>query len=156
VHLKFRGIGKAEIDSVVFVDLLPGGFELVLDPRGPEPVPGGSGADAQAQAGGRQGGEPNEPKETEEGDEQTEGNVTRWVSPIGGGKRSSWLPEYVDLREDRVVLYGALDKDANEFVYRIKATNAGTYVVPPAYGEGMYNRALKARTPGGSITVEKR
>ena len=66
------------------------------------------------------------------------------------------MPAYVDLREDRVVLYGALEKDANEFVYRIKATNTGTYVVPPAYGEGMYDRSLKARTPGGSITVEKR
>jgi uncharacterized protein YfaS (alpha-2-macroglobulin family) len=154
VHLKFRGTAKAAIDSVVFVDLLPGGFELVLDPRVPEQGRDVSGADAQGVPGNERGSDAG--NQNEEGDEQSEGNATKWVSPIGGGKKSSWQPEYVDLREDRVVLYGALDKDANEFVYRIKATNAGTYVVPPAYGEGMYNRALKTRTPGGSITVEKR
>ena len=62
----------------------------------------------------------------------------------------------VDLREDRVVLYGAIDKDANEFVYRIKATHAGTFVTPPAYGEGLYDRTVKARSTSGSIAVEKR
>ena len=79
----------------------------------------------------------------------------KWTSPIGL-RKSSWQPDYVDLREDRVVLYGSIDKDANEFVYRIKATNAGTFVTPPAFGEGMYDRTIKARSLGGAMTVEKR
>ena len=156
VHLKFRGIGRTNIDSAVFVDLLPGGFELVLDPhvaQGERDVPA---ADAQqARVAVREQGAGSD-REKEESDEGSEGNVTtKWVSPIGA-KKSTWIPEYVDLREDRVVLYGMIDKDANEFVYRIKATNAGTYVVPSAYGEGMYDRSLKARSAGGSMVVEKR
>ncbi|MEP6701528.1 MAG: alpha-2-macroglobulin [Betaproteobacteria bacterium] len=158
VHLKFRGIGRKIIDSAVFVDLLPGGFELVLDPRVPQAERDISGAQAQRSSGAP--GNATEPgtgadTEHDEGGEQNDVNAAKWVSPIGG-KKSSWKPEYVDLREDRVVLYGAVDKDANEFVYRIKATNAGTYVVAPAYGEGMYDRSLKARSAGGSMTVEKR
>ena len=156
VHLKFRGIGKTSIDSVVFVDLLPGGFELVLDPRVAEQDRDISAADAQrvpAAARDPAAGGNTEPDEADEG---SEGRATKWISPIGTGRKSTWKPHYVDLREDRVVLYGAIDKDANEFVYRIKATNAGTYVLPPAYGEGMYDRSLKARSSGGSMVVEKR
>ena len=38
-------------------------------------------------------------------------------------------------------------------VYRIKATNTGTFTVPPAYGEGMYDRGFNARSAAGGITV---
>jgi uncharacterized protein YfaS (alpha-2-macroglobulin family) len=169
VHLKFRGLARNALDSVVFVDLLPGGFEIVLEPRVPEGARDAGAADAQngarraertdtGDAAARRGnrrGQGDTSDAADESDEAPDANVTRWVAPIGA-RKSSWVPAYVDLREDRVVLYGALEKDANEFVYRIKATNAGTYVVPPAYGEGMYDRSLKARTPGGSIIVEKR
>ncbi|MBK9607277.1 MAG: alpha-2-macroglobulin [Betaproteobacteria bacterium] len=154
VHLKFRGVDRKSIDSVVLVDLLPGGFELVLDTRVPEAsrdlTPG------QAQQGPGAGGQ--SAADNEEGDEgRARGQgEPRWVAPIGRGRKSTWQPDYVELREDRVVLYGAIDKDANEFVYRIKATNAGTFVTPPAYGEGMYDRAVKARSLGGTMSVEKR
>jgi uncharacterized protein YfaS (alpha-2-macroglobulin family) len=43
-----------------------------------------------------------------------------------------------------------------EFVYRIKATNTGTFTVPPAYGESMYERSVRGRSLGAKITVEKR
>ena len=155
VHLKFRGVGKKSIDSVVLVDLLPGGFELVLDTRVPEANRDITPEQAQ-EARERAGGASSE-ENKEEGEGRGEGQgEPHWITPIGGGKKSTWQPDYVDLREDRVVLYGAIDKDANEFVYRIKATNAGTFVVPPAYGEGMYDRTVKARSLGGTITVEKR
>jgi uncharacterized protein YfaS (alpha-2-macroglobulin family) len=157
VHLKFRGIGRTTIDSAVFVDLLPGGFELVLDPRVKEIDRDISAADAQRVPGvarDQAAGSNTEPDEAGEGG--SEGGAAKWVSPIGSGRKSTWKPHYVDLREDRVVLYGSVEKDANEFVYRIKATNAGTYVTPPAYGEGMYDRSLKARSTGGSMMVEKR
>jgi alpha-2-macroglobulin len=54
------------------------------------------------------------------------------------------------------VLYGVVSKDIQEFAYRIKATNTGTFVVPPAYGESMYDRGVQARSLGGKIVVEKR
>ena len=154
VHLKFRGVGRKNIDSVVLVDLLPGGFELVLDPRVPEASRDTTPEQAQ-QGTERAGGQSTEQNEAEGEGREGQGDL-RWITPIGGGKKSTWQPDYVDLREDRVVLYGAIDKDANEFVYRIKATNSGTFVIPPAYGEGMYDRAVKARSLGGTIIVERR
>lgn len=67
---------------------------------------------------------------------------------------SQWSPDYMDLREDRIVLYGTIDDEAKEFVYHIKATNKGAYVVPPAYAEGMYDRKLRYRGLAAQITVE--
>ena len=49
-----------------------------------------------------------------------------WRSPIGNPE-STWKPEYADVREDRVVVYGYASHDVQEFVYRIKATNAGKF-----------------------------
>ena len=45
---------------------------------------------------------------------------------------------------------------AREFVYRIKATNKGKYVVPPAFAESMYDRTVRARTLSGTMIVEEK
>lgn len=91
VHLKFRGVDRKSIDSVVLVDLLPGGFELVLDTRVPEAsrdlTPG------QAQQGPGAGGQ--SAADNEEGDEGRAGGQgePRWVAPIGRGRKSTWQPD---------------------------------------------------------------
>lgn len=41
-------------------------------------------------------------------------------------------------------------------MYRIKATNKGKYVIPPAFAESMYNRAVRARTLPGVMIVEEK
>ena len=64
-----------------------------------------------------------------------------------------WRPQYADVREDRVVLYGTLTRDLAEYCYRIRATNAGTFVIPPSYAESMYDRSLKARAASAQVTV---
>jgi uncharacterized protein YfaS (alpha-2-macroglobulin family) len=64
---------------------------------------------------------------------------------------SSWRPLYTDVREDRVVIYGTATPDVEEFVYRIKASAAGKFIVPPAFGESMYDRRIQARSPGGDV-----
>jgi uncharacterized protein YfaS (alpha-2-macroglobulin family) len=69
--------------------------------------------------------------------------------------RSTWIPDYAEMRDDRVVVYGHIGPDLREYVYRIKATNAGTFQIPPAYGEGMYDRTIVARSGGGRMTVER-
>ena len=125
VHLKIRAIGDAEVDDVAIVDLLPGGFDPVLT----SPAAGAHAADSD------------------------DADETHWRSPIGLSG-SSWQPEYADIREDRVVIYGAASADVREFVYRIKATNVGHFVAPPAYGEAMYDRRVQAQSPGGAaLTV---
>jgi len=135
VHVKIRATGDQGVGNVAIVDLLPGGFEPVIEP--PPPV-----TDHQDDGSGDrdQGGD-------------SEVAASAWRSPIGLDS-SSWRPEYADIREDRVVIYGTATPDVREFVYRIKATNAGRYAVPPAYGESLYDRRVQARSAGGgTLTV---
>ncbi|MDB6007791.1 MAG: hypothetical protein JWL65_41 [Gammaproteobacteria bacterium] len=116
VHLKFRAVQEhTTIAAVALVDLLPGGFELVIPTGNSEPGP---------------------------------------CSFCTGGATEADL-NYADPREDRVVFYGTLTSDVQEVVYRIKATNIGTYTIPPAYGEAMYDRSLVARSIAGKIEVVK-
>ena len=44
---------------------------------------------------------------------------------------------------------------AREFVYTVKATASGSFAVPPAYGEGMYDRGVRAWSPPGRIVVRR-
>ncbi len=53
---------------------------------------------------------------------------------------------YADVREDRVVLHATATRDIRTFAYRIKATNAGRFAVPPAYAESLYDRTVQARS----------
>jgi uncharacterized protein YfaS (alpha-2-macroglobulin family) len=70
-----------------------------------------------------------------------------------GAGADTWAPDYVDVREDRVVFYGAAGPEARRFVYRIKPTNRGRYRVPPVYVEGFYDRTAWGRGLGGEIVV---
>jgi uncharacterized protein YfaS (alpha-2-macroglobulin family) len=82
------------------------------------------------------------------------------ISPEGLGSRTSgataattWTPDFVDVREDRVVFYGTVGTDAQTFSYRLKPTNRGIFTVPPLYAEGMYDRTVQARSLGGRFTI---
>jgi uncharacterized protein YfaS (alpha-2-macroglobulin family) len=134
VHLRFRAIGRERIDDAVLVDLLPGGFDLVIPGGAPEDQPlYASGPDEQT--GGYAGGEPR-------------GCLCLWLV-----SRPAGFPRFADLREDRVVLYGTATNTVQEFSYRIKATNVGTYVVPAAYGESMYDPKVRARSVSARIGI---
>jgi len=133
VHIKIRATGSDGVGNVAIVDLLPGGFEPVIEP--PPPVTDQQKADTDSQAD--QGGD-------------SEVKPQAFRSPVGLST-STWQPDYADIREDRVVIYGTATPDVREFVYRIKASNAGKFIVPPAYGESMYDRSVQARSPGGSV-----
>ncbi len=123
VRLRFRAIGRDYVPSAALVDLLPGGFEPVLNPT-VAPV-----------------------LATES--KKKPGYVDRL------GNVGSWAVDYSDVREDRVVLYGRVNASVAEYRYRIRATNVGTFVVPPAYGESLYERDVQARSLPGKITVER-
>jgi len=132
VHLKIRATETDSAGNIAIVDLLPGGFEPVLTP--PPAPPEEAGADAAAA--------------------QT-APTPAWRSPIGLSG-SSWNLSYADVRDDRVVIYGTATRSVSEFIYRIRATNAGSFVVPPAYGESMYDRTIQARSLGTRIAVTKK
>jgi len=128
VHLKIRAI-KGDVYNLALVDLLPGGFEPVLQP-------------APAAAEG-------------DGDSGNDGQPASGVAARFGSRGTTWAAESADIREDRIVLYGWANTNLQEFVYRMRATNAGTFTVPPAYAESMYERNLRARSLPGKLTVEK-
>jgi len=82
------------------------------------------------------------------------------ISPEGLGNRASgptvsntWRPDFIDVREDRVVFYGTVGIEAQTFSYRLKPTNRGLFKVPPVYAEGMYDRRVQARSLGGQFRV---
>jgi len=117
--------------------LLPGGFDLVI-PNGPAPEqpllaasPGNDTSDDDSDSGG------------------THGCLCAWLV-----SRPPNFPDYADLREDRVILYGQATDQVQEFSYRIKATNAGSYVVPASYGESMYNPSIRARSVAAHLVVD--
>ncbi|HTD28518.1 MAG TPA: alpha-2-macroglobulin family protein, partial [Xanthomonadaceae bacterium] len=139
VHLKIRSTRADGVGNVAIVDLLPGGFEPVQETR---VQPGADTADADK-------------KPAAADSSSTAAATPAWQSPVGISS-STWMPEYADVRDDRVVIYGTATTDVREFVYRIKSTNAGTYAVPPAYGESMYDRTVVAQSLGGTITVERK
>lgn len=121
VRLKFRAVGRAFVPNVALVDLMPGGFEPVLDTAAPPAA---------------------------------DGHAESHALPGLAGSSSTWKIHYADVREDRVVFYGHVGSDFSELSYRIKATNSGRFVVPPAYAESMYERGVQARSAGGNtITV---
>ena len=134
VHIKIRSI-DGNVDDVAIVDLLPGGFEPVLQVAASETT------NTASQEG----------EYSEGGDEGQSAETSSWTSPLGIG--GGWQPSYADIREDRVVFYGAVTNTITEFTYKIKATNSGQFVVPPAYAESMYNRLLQARSLPANLTV---
>lgn len=88
------------------------------------------------------------------GSASDDGTEAEWQSPLAAG--GTWQPDYSDIREDRVIIYGSATDEVQEFVYQIKATNSGIFTIPPAYGEAMYDREIQAQTAGGAtLTVVK-
>jgi uncharacterized protein YfaS (alpha-2-macroglobulin family) len=71
------------------------------------------------------------------------------------GPGSNWTPQYIDRRDDRVVLYGDATKDAATYVYRVRATNAGVFQSPPAFAEGMYNREITGMSQAAKLEIVK-
>jgi uncharacterized protein YfaS (alpha-2-macroglobulin family) len=67
---------------------------------------------------------------------------------------SDWRIEYADVREDRLLVFGTAEAAVRTFVYTIKATNVGRYVMPPPFAESMYDRRLQAQGAGGEIAVQ--
>jgi uncharacterized protein YfaS (alpha-2-macroglobulin family) len=159
VHVKLRSLGPWHA-NVAVVDLLPGGFEPVLEsraraaPEAARPAQRGQRLEPRAGAeGDGEDGEEEEPGEPgEPGAGRGAGPAAVGALPIGTAA-STWSPEYADVREDRVVLYGPVGPEAREFVYRIKATNRGAFAVPPPFAESMYDRSVKARGLPGRLKV---
>lgn len=139
VRLRFRSLDGRHARSVALVDLLPGGFELVVPPQGAiNPHSSATLTDVREQ----QAGETNT---------DSSSAYSSWRCQLCVTSPSTL--EYADMREDRAVFYVSTMAQAQEVVYRIKATNVGKFIAPPAYGEAMYDRSIMARSIAGALEV---
>ena len=128
VRLRLRALGGDVVGSLAVVDLLPGGFEPVVQ------LP-----PAHADAGDSDGN-----------DGDSSPPVATLALP-----GSTLDTEHVEQREDRIVLYASAGPKVSEFLYKIRPSNPGKFVIPPPYAESMYERRIYAQGgPAGTIEVK--
>src|SRR5690606_5550042 len=140
VRVRLRITVSAERHFVVLDDPLPGGLEAVdLSLRTVSPF--GSYLEQQIM-------EPeyeSDPVPWEDG----------WY--YGAWDAGLWSPfDHKELRADRVVCSAAvLWPGTYSATYLARATTPGTFVLPPAHAEEMYNPGVNGRTGGGTFTVTR-
>ena len=132
VRLRIRATRRDRQPQIAVVDLLPGGVEPVLELQAPadSSTPGADPALLRRRGAGAS-------------------------LPVGIPGKSNWFPAHIDVRDDRLVIYGDATKDVGTFVYRVRATNAGVFQAPPAFAEGMYNRTVAGLSRAGSLEIVK-
>lgn len=138
--------------NIAIVDLLPGGFEL-------EPEAKKATTDDTAKTDDEPKEQPiiktgEDDKEMEPAKAEAAGDTSANESAAKVETLPQWPPESVDRRDDRIVLYGKFAPEKMTYSYRIKATSRGNFIVPPSYGESMYDHTLKTRGLADKITVE--
>lgn len=139
VQIRIRAIDRDFIDNLAVQDLLPAGFEAVIQ----TPVAKTEDASASDTSSESEG----------ESDAEPADNGSSWWKDrlsIGG----NWTPFYADIREDRVVLFGTITKELAEYQYKIKAISAGVFNVPPIYASAMYEPTVRAHASAGKISVD--
>ena len=62
-------------------------------------------------------------------------------------------PDYVDSREDRIVIYGTIKNNVSTFTYKAKLVNSGSFVVPPLFAESMYDENINAYSLASHLEV---
>jgi uncharacterized protein YfaS (alpha-2-macroglobulin family) len=132
VRVRLRSTKRDRVPQVAVVDLLPGGAEAVLELR----PPSDSSTPGEDPAAARQ-------------------RAAHTALPIGLPDKSNWTPQHADVRDDRLVLYGDIGRDACTFVYRARATNAGIYQAPPAFAEGLYDPKTTGISQPGRLEIVK-
>jgi hypothetical protein len=133
VRLRVRATSRDRQPQIAIVDLLPGGVEPVLELQAP--------ADSS----------------TPEDDPamQRQRGMSRAL-PVGLSDKSDWTPDHVDVREDRLILYGDAGRNVGTFVYRVRANNPGVFQAPPAFAEGLYNRTVVGSSRAAALEVVKK
>ncbi|MDT8325415.1 MAG: hypothetical protein RRA94_14980, partial [Bacteroidota bacterium] len=60
--------------------------------------------------------------------------------------------EYIDIRDDRVILFTSLDgAKTREYLYMLRVVNAGRFALPPIAAEAMYDPAIHSYHGAGSV-----
>ena len=158
VHLQVRSLDNKVYPQVAIVDLIPSGFEMVAEKRMDALEGGGMSGSDESMGEGGEAPPPSEMENEEGGGEESEGGegaLYQLLIPKVYAQTTTLTPlrvDFVDEREDRMILYSTVTADLTEYTYRIKAVNKGKFIVPPCFAEGMYNRELQFL--GSTSTIE--
>ena len=77
------------------------------------------------------------------------GNTLPWLDAD-----KLWQVDHLDLRDDRIEVFGHLDSGKSvTLVYGVRAVTAGSFTVPSAEAEAMYDPRIWARGPGREIVI---
>ncbi|UXN04868.1 alpha-2-macroglobulin [Bartonella sp. HY406] len=143
VRVRMRSTGQNYVGDVAIVDLLPGGVELVYR------QPNHSQSSDDDESGDENGDEGDDGNEYD-----SEGDEEQALPAVGEPDQSDWQPHFIDPRDDRVVLYGSLDKEVGTFTYKVRAINAGQFTIPAAFAESMYNPQINGEGAIGKLIIE--
>jgi len=124
VIIYIRSLSDANLSNIAITDLLPGGFEVMLDSlSNARPV------------------------------------ASRDNSYDDGYETFSYVqsgfPLYTDIREDRLLFFGEAQKTVQQVRYRARLVAPGNYILPPLYGESMYDRTVYAVTEVEEFIIQK-
>jgi len=61
--------------------------------------------------------------------------------------------KHTDRREDRMLVFADLTNQPLIFTYRIRAVNRGSFTVPPAHAEAMYDQSLFGHSTSYSVDI---
>ncbi|MCL2765512.1 MAG: MG2 domain-containing protein [Treponema sp.] len=77
------------------------------------------------------------------------------IDSIRRTERGAWTADYVDIREDRLVVYGTVTNRISTFSYKARAINSGSFTVPALFAEALYDRSVWALRPQAGIRIGK-
>jgi alpha-2-macroglobulin len=78
----------------------------------------------------------------------------RSIQPDWVDENKAWGLDYLNVRDDRLEVFGQLPVgDAVEVVYAARAVTAGTFTLPQAQAEAMYDPGVWARVAGEAVEV---
>jgi len=66
-----------------------------------------------------------------------------------------WQADFMNVRDDRLEVFGALDPgERKKVVYGVRAVTSGVFTLPPVEAEAMYDPNIWAREPGGKVEIQ--
>lgn len=75
------------------------------------------------------------------------------LEPESGEDSSTLFPDFVERREDRLIIFADVAPREQTYNYRLRAVSKGEYQVPPPYAEAMYDLTKTAKGVAGTIQV---
>ncbi|MDC0714676.1 MG2 domain-containing protein [Stigmatella sp. ncwal1] len=77
------------------------------------------------------------------------GGSVEWVEA-----ESLWTADYVNIRDDRMEVFGSLEaRESKKVVYAVRAVTSGKFTLPPVEAEAMYDPRIWARGAGEQVQV---